>query len=805
MSLGFSSEDILVADRSLFPYVYGLKESHPDFAFKLLDEDQLLDLASFRFAKDPIPQLLVNGLSYPNAKRYSLLLRMGLADKDAEAKAFMDSLGPDGIVVDPLGEFELRQGKVYFLEKKEDIELHRLLKERGIEVTDIAMADLGVDVTMKKAEGFVFKNRFAQYSHIFASIREKLLEDPGYAKRCYIQVGDLSDVFYARLLGSAFGIETYYRYKSPLLGEPEYTRLYQSLRQRGSITLTAEEAETEEGKDVLSMIKEYRLDEVARRDRINAITRLYEILSSRSIDRQIGEKGILLSSSFTVSGKKEIYLTDFQDGPFYKCFTDDDYFNDAQMLSMGMNPSYVKTQLEKRLKELYLRLNKFALISRVKEHLDDKIYDSPLAKELGIELKPLEKVSTSGVFTSASSFLLRGASLDETRYPLPLEDLRGYDSRFQGIKDYATAKKDRYSVTNLESYLRCPYAYYMKTVMPKTRYDHDVQYLGVFVHKILEGVDNPDYDYEASFAKGIEAYIDEMKKYDEAPGPREAVIFALVKTNFRRTIALIRSRNSHCNLTKSYSELKLNWTLKDGEREYPFYGVADNVSVYQSGAMTFFTISDYKSGSEDFLPYGCFLGASTQLPLYAYALTKGESKGLVEGKFAGMGLQHVYPNSLKSAFTSKDVFNVRFGYKAAVTEGVYLNDASFWGVFDDTAVDKDGNPTTVGTFASCGKKTFDLSGAGTLSGINGGRSYSLDDLLDDAVRATLAVIHRIEEGDFPIAPSPRDPRAKADGNLPCEYCAYIGICYHDKDRDARSFRDDINDYFRKKEDDNGED
>ena len=796
MSLTFSPEDIVVADRSLFPFVYGLREKRPDFAFRLLDGNQLLDLASFSFAIDPIPSLIHKGFSYPNAKRYSQLLRLGLGDADPKAKAFLDELGKDAVKVDPLGAYELSLGKVYFLELEKDIELHSLLRRKGLAPIDIRLEDLGVSAIWEKPTSFLFKNKFSQFSQIFATIREKLLQDKDYAKRCYIQINGLSDVFFARLLGSIFGIETYYLYRAPLLGDPKFGKLYQDLRSRGSLALTEEEAQTDEGKEVLSLIETYGLNDGL--DVSVALTRLYEILSSRYRDIQFGDRGILLSDSFSVSGKKDVYLTCFQDGPFYTCYTDDDVFPDDVLLRLGFNPSYVKTSLEKRKKELYLRLNRFALVSRVKEHLDEKIYDSPFLEEFDMKQFPVDKPSTTGVFTSASSELIRGSHLDASFYPHGVGDLKSYSSKFKSIDGYEPKAKRGYSVTNLESYATCPYAYYMKTVLPKTKYDHDMQYLGVFVHKILEGIDRPDYDYESSFDEGVRAYIDEMKKYDEVPGPREEVIFALVKANFKRTASMIRSHNDHAQVDASYSELKLTWTLSDGKKDYVFYGVADKVNLYRNGALTFYTITDYKTGSEEFLPYGCFLGFSTQLPLYAYALTKGTCKNLVEGVFAGMGLQHVYPASLKKTFCDGSTFDVSNGFKFTCIDGAYLNIPDFWDVLDKTSIDGKGKYKNKGVYVNPGKKLFDLDGAGSLSGINNGRPYSLDELIDDAIKGTLDTIHNIEAGRFPIQPTPRDPKADAGDNLPCKYCPYGDICYRDIRNDAISHRNEVEAYFRDK-------
>jgi hypothetical protein len=170
MKRSFSPQDIVVTTRSLFPFLYGLKDKEPGFAYKLIDADALLNLASFNFVNDPIPSLLVKGFSYPNAKRYSLLLRLGLAKGNIEAKRFLDELGAEGVDKDPLGIYELNQGKVYFFEMKEDVELHRLLRDEGIDAIDIGLEDLGVSEMIEERNYTIFANKFEQFSYIFSQI-----------------------------------------------------------------------------------------------------------------------------------------------------------------------------------------------------------------------------------------------------------------------------------------------------------------------------------------------------------------------------------------------------------------------------------------------------------------------------------------------------------------------------------------------------------------------------------------------------------------------------------------------------------
>ena len=59
----------------------------------------------------------------------------------------------------------------------------------------------------------------------------------------------------------------------------------------------------------------------------------------------------------------------------------DRVLTDAELQAEGLNPSYVRTALDRRLKLNFLRYSKIAMLSRVEEHLQDKIYDSPFLEE----------------------------------------------------------------------------------------------------------------------------------------------------------------------------------------------------------------------------------------------------------------------------------------------------------------------------------------------------------------------------------------------------------------------------------------
>ena len=113
-------------------------------------------------------------------------------------------------------------------------------------------------------------------------------------------------------------------------------------------------------------------------------------------------------------------------------------------------------------------------------------------------------------------------------------------------------------------------------------------------------------------------------------------------------------------------------------------------------------------------------------------------------------------------------------------KGRFTDEDAVWQTLDDTVLRK--NSKGIGFFLSPKEVkgfVFDPNAEPTDSG------DSLANLIRDAVLATIDSIHAIEQGQFPIAPLAKDGKSiKDDDSLPCGYCPYKDVCYHNIARDG---------------------
>lgn len=800
--MDFRKNPIIVADRDYFPLLFSFRREHPEIAFKLLGVEELIDRASISFPHNPIKYLLPLGMDYVKAKKYLRLLRLF---PEAEELSFIRAVLPEEeIATDPLGDYELSRASIYLLEMEEDIEIHALLKRKGYEAIDMSLTELGLSRHLpEKPTVTLFQNKYAQYTYLFSSLRERLLQGEIKPGDVRIQIGNANDAFFLRLIGSLFGIKVDCPIGSDLTMNPRISSLLAAMQQKGALEMI--EGEGDEYKIVADAIMEYGLSSLPFPIAYASLT---EILQARKEVEKTDGEGILCVDRYVFAPESEIYLTCLQNGPFYKVYADDDVYDDATLLRMNANPSYVKTELERRKKRNFLLYHRFALLSRVKEHLADKIYASQFQVEgEWPEVPGPSYLEPTGVHTRASSLLFGMNVYDRNFVSTPQGVYRSYDSRYKGIEGYRM-EKDHWSITNLKNYIPCPYKYYLDTVLPRTSRDMRPAYAGTMVHKVLEKIYDEDFDLEKAILEGKAAYAEHRQRDGEEEAPYDAILLEVIAENVRAYAPLIRKQREHMKLIASYAELDVRWAYADEKGSYPFKGKVDNVLLLGDESGRYFVVNDYKSGQETFHPYEAFLGHSIQLPAYADALIHGDFVKENGGVFAGMGIKTVLFPSFASAFKNDGGLSLAQARKSLASHGVFLNDEHFWKVADDTAFkekkDKKGATITEckcsGDYLSCGPYTFDLGGAGHLSGIKGAAPYSLDELLEDTKKACLDIIHRIERGEFPMAPTSEDLSiAPKTNELTCSFCGYKDVCYRNPLRDMADYSTKVRLKFFKEE------
>ena len=803
--MNWKSGAIVICDRDYFPLLFSYRQTHPHDAFKIWDPESFLDKAMFRYEGNPYPALLRLGYGLGQTKKVLRLLRRCDHEQNEKLNQAFDALPKECVAVDPTGEYELKRSHLYFLEMDEDIELHRIAKDKGYPFDDISLSDLGIEKVNEPGSfqnPILFRNKFEQFHYVFSSIREQMArkDNPLSQEDIRIQTKDGGDAFYLRLFGDLYGIKVHLPSLTPLRSKSGVSALISALFARKTMVLTEEEGQTEEGKTIQSIIDEYELTKLPFHA---AYACLLEASQSKKERIEDDGSGIPCGNESVFIPKKEVYLTCFQHGVFYKVYADDDVLPDATLVRLGLNPSYVKTQLEHRKKKNYLLYTHLALISRVKEHLDEKIYDSQLMGELCLTWAEQGK-DHAQVFTPAGKRIMDAAFYDAHFVTSPRKDYRTYDSRFQGIQGYRyEPKKNHYSITHIDKYMSCPYAFYLGTVLPipvgEARYAH----CGTMAHKVLEDVYLGNYDLDEAVRLGREEYKKHLEGDGIAFSAYDAVLMDVTEAAIRRNAPLMRKQRDHAHIVDAKSEYGVTWSYGP----YTFHGFVDNIILFGDDHHRYYVVNDYKTGAEKFRPYEAFLGRNLQLPSYAYALKNGKFAQTEPAKFAGMGIKTIMFGGLTS-FAKDKFLQAKVARKALATNGIYLQDEDFWRLGDNTAFHEKKDAKTKQTVMVCdssgeylssaGKYTFDASssGEGHVSLIPDARPYSVKELLEDAEKATIRVIEDIHAGKFPIAPTSEDLRQHpSSDNIACRYCTFKNICYRVLARDQKDLAKEVADHF----------
>lgn len=805
---------LIVLDKEYQGLLFDYRAKNPSASFKLISKEEYLDLVSFSFAKDPIPFLLKHGYDYTNSKKILKLLRVANLDKSPLLKDLYDELEDKGYIsIDELGLYEASHMDVCLLEMVEDKELHHLSERKGIPVKDLSLKDLGLK-EINPEDSYVppllsFKNKFMQFAYIYSDIRARLLkgEDP---YRLKVHIADESDLYYVHLFSSLFGIDSYLAVRYPLKSNKDIAKAMGEFYSSKSFHLEEEDLSSPALASLKDIIKKYDLKNLPFQ---NAYASLLEMTNDFSIEETHSEKGIMVASDYFIDSYPLTYVTDFVHGDFYKVYDDKNVFSDEELERIEVNPSYVLTALDRRKKLNYIRYTSLCMLSRVDEHLSDAIYSSQFMNDLPLYAKNGFKktaLNPNGIYTDEVIDLLRMKEIDDAFYYKPVDKYHAYDHSFKGIEGYKQSRKSPfYSVTNLEQYRSCPFRYYLNDLIPSKAEDRHSMYLGTLIHKVMERVYDDDFSFDEAFEKGKEAYRENAEQNGDEIFSLEETYFALYYRHLKRIVTELRKWKVASSIKEEYPEETIVWTLHDAEndKDYSFKGRIDKIVKFQKeNGPSYYYIIDYKTGAESFKSQAVFLGVSTQLPLYYYALNRDQKRreALVDDAlFGGFGIQQMYFSSVKNGYgdrdhhsLSEDVF-----YSYTSLKGITLSPVNqeFWDLADRSYEERKKEKKTA-------KGGYFLSKDGSFNGPFEGsildkkyEDYSMNEMIGDAITSTLMTLHSIEKAEFPIAPAALDvlDAPKAD-SLACKYCSYRDICYRIPELDMQSYRPLINAKFKLK-------
>lgn len=821
---------LIITERDYFPLLYKYKNNNPDKNIKYVDKEGIISMLGYSYAKNPLPFLLEQGIDYTFAKKYMNIIRVADNDKNEKLSSLFKSLNDnDYLSKDDLGLYEISLYDVYLLELDEDDEIINLLKRNNVTYNLFHLEDLDI----KKNEDYsltfdianntsnkpvlVFKNKFAQYLYIFSDIRRLINDNPKRMNDIQILIKDESDIYFIRLFSNMFHIPVFAAYAIPLISLPGIREKINEIYNQKAFVWNEKDANDENLLPLKEIVEHFHLDQL--KPFFFAYANLLEMVSSISVDERINDRGVVIENRYIFNPDSLIYVTNFQYGDFYKVFDDKNVLSDEKIKEVGCTPSYNKTKLDRRKKLNYVRYNNIVFLSRVEQHGTDAIFDSQFIEDFKLNDKKLIRKATineKGLYTKEAMLIANADNYDRQFVNKPLDEYRSHDHSFNGINDPVFTNKDKvWSVTDLERFASCPFKYYISHALPIRDKDDDYhsRALGTLIHKLFEQISRPEIAFEEAFENSKQEYIKMIEKQGYTK-KEEAFLHAIKKwTSIIWKVA--KEWYSVANIIDNPkdSEQPIKFYLEDAQGErYNFYGRIDKIIWTKNDATNkrYYSIIDFKTGAETFDPDLVFLGPSSQLPIYYYAIENslypnGYTGG---GQFGGFYIQHNYVSGLKKLTDNKGAksyMDMNTILKVLKFSGLAIEDISYAESFDNTGFTKDRKKISKNNAkyaAIAGIK--DIDGEDNVSSYDEKKTgyiinYNFMDLIEDAKEGLIENIRHILANEFPISPALKDVKSNQQDvdsdQLVCSFCAYGDICYKNKS-DQHYFKNELLEHFK---------
>ncbi len=338
------------------------------------------------------------------------------------------------------------------------------------------------------------------------------------------------------------------------------------------------------------------------------------------------------------SSCKYLYVLGVSDGVIPKDYRDEDLLKENEKLLINSRGYNVLSSNYNRM--LIDRLDENTMLSFVSEDILFSSSGIDITGETMMESRYIKLLEESGVkaidgVTSNHYLSDRYYYNESIKYRYIVDSVksggrhifinadRGYvDTIINSINRRATeifiTKEDanfKTSVSRLELYNRCPFAYFIKYELKANElkeYSIDAMLKGTFLHEVLEVFFKEGYhevfDVRSSIEKIVEHVIsreeysvfhNSFRNIDELRRAKETLVF------IARTLSN-KMKSSHFKAKRFEEEINVK------ETHYILQGKIDRIDIFDN----YFSIIDYKSGNKEIKLEELYHGLSLQLPLY---------------------------------------------------------------------------------------------------------------------------------------------------------------------------------------------
>lgn len=679
-------------------------------------------------------------------------------------------------------------------------------------------------------------------------IRKLLLDKVKTYKDIKIHADNSADELYIKYFEHLFKLDCSYEIQRPLFTINGVKEILNSFYKENKIKTL----DTSSNKDSINIINklilDYGLDNL---DFDIGYNSLIELLRNTKTNEESDKVGVKISNDLTINNEI-FFITDFQSGCFYTEYKDDGILPDEALKELNLNTSYEKTALDRRKKLCFLKHSNIAVLSRVKYHQSDSIFDSQFLVEKNKDLLLNDPISISyncddfnstrsGIrpdlqsFTTDALNLISIIKLDKNFIFDKHDILNSYDNSFNNnnfeknfLQDKIPSKNGTYSITNLEKYPLCPFKYLLDELDLKEDEDTKLTHFGILLHAILESIDISYIKKNKSIDELIK--LGEQRYVDGGGDLSQFKFLPLYEYHFKFILEKLIGEYKKAKIDNLLSEVRFTFSIAP---DIKINGAIDKIILTTFNEKKFYTLIDYKTGSETFEKELCFLGVSTQLPIYAYALdnliSSGQFKGISnEYEFGGMGLQHIYFKDLKNNLYKPNYINNNYEQLTGKNlEHFYITSLSFSGVFSNN---EDYKKSICNYVLSDKESEYNVDDLETILPIkynsnytglvqdfnfipkinNGSSDYVVmrttidrktygcfeeySKFNDEIIEKLKEIVDNIKSNKFDISPRTRG-YSTSDKALPCNFCDYKDICYRKK-TDIFSNKDAVIDHYK---------
>lgn len=353
------------------------------------------------------------------------------------------------------------------------------------------------------------------------------------------------------------------------------------------------------------------------------------------------------------------------------------------------------------------------------------------------------------------------------------------------------------SVTRLEKYQQCPFAFYARyglSLEERPIKQFGAPEIGIFLHESLRSLGmtllkekrqwrDIKPDEEAALCEAVVAEISKELQLGEEGDVYETVLQQRLESTLKRTVNRLTdwSQKSKFNtryLEKSFSSYggAGHWPavkISLGDESYiQLIGQLDRVDEWQDEAgKTYGLVVDYKSGYAEVTASDVYYGLKLQLVTYLLALERAQRSDQIEPAalvYTYVKNPRISKSSVLTEEMASELVKTDTGLK---NDGYFTDNVELLANIDETVV--------------AGKSTpyvpIRISGNGTsIHGQDKRKTKSPQDfkaLTDYAARVIGKAGQHILAGHFPVSPYNLDNKY-----IPCSYCQYKALCRFENTR-----------------------